>query len=285
MEGAVGDIYSVHFEWMLDTSHGADYFRRWHRRRENSGSLLIHKSTHHFDLVNWLIEDDPVKVNAFGTRRFYTPEHQPHGERCCTCVYKQTCEYAWDIESSDLNKKIYKEAEDVDGYYRDACIFSDEIDIEDTLALSVKYKKGAVLSYALTAHSPYEGMKLVINGSRGRMEVERLESGIYADKPQRNIRIYNRKQEEVLYKFPIKPVFGANMPGVDQLTKDNMGGHDGADPLLRAAIFRGCTQDPLGQLADTYAGAMSLGIGAAANISLKEDRAVALTEIFDFVKE
>lgn len=285
MEGAVGDIYSVHFEWMLDTSHGADYFRRWHRRRENSGSLLIHKSTHHFDLINWLIDDVPTKVNAFGERRFYTPDHQPHGERCCTCTYKNSCEYAWDIESSDFYKKIYKDAEGADGYHRDACIFSDEIDIEDTLALSVKYKKGAVLSYALTAHSPYEGMKFAINGSLGRMEVEWLRSGIYADEVQKNIRIYNRKKEEISYKFPSKPVFGANMPGVDQLTKDNMGGHDGADPLLRAAIFRGFAQDPLGQLADTYAGAMSLGIGAAANISLKEDRAVSLSEIFDFIRE
>ena len=67
--GAVGDILSVHFEWALDTIHGADYFRRWHRERKNSGSLLVHKSTHHFDILNWLIDEDPVKVNAFGTKR------------------------------------------------------------------------------------------------------------------------------------------------------------------------------------------------------------------------
>ena len=59
----------MHFEWALDTRHGADYFRRWHRERKNSGSLLVHKSTHHFDILNWLIDEDPVKVNAFGTRQ------------------------------------------------------------------------------------------------------------------------------------------------------------------------------------------------------------------------
>lgn len=52
-QDTIGQILSVHFEWFLDTSHGADYFRRWHRRKENSGGLLIHKSTHHFDVVNW----------------------------------------------------------------------------------------------------------------------------------------------------------------------------------------------------------------------------------------
>lgn len=34
-EGAIGKVTSVHFEWMLNTSHGADYFRRWHRDKRN----------------------------------------------------------------------------------------------------------------------------------------------------------------------------------------------------------------------------------------------------------
>ena len=35
--GVIGDIMSVDFHWYLDVYHGADYFRRWHRLRENSG--------------------------------------------------------------------------------------------------------------------------------------------------------------------------------------------------------------------------------------------------------
>jgi predicted dehydrogenase len=52
MEGTIGQPLSVAFSWLLDTSHGADYFRRWHREKQNSGGLLVHKATHHFDLVN-----------------------------------------------------------------------------------------------------------------------------------------------------------------------------------------------------------------------------------------
>ena len=50
--GTIGKVISVHFEWMLDTVHGADYFRRWHRLKEKSGGLMVHKSGHHFDLVS-----------------------------------------------------------------------------------------------------------------------------------------------------------------------------------------------------------------------------------------
>ena len=45
-EGAIGDVHSVHFEWMLDVSHGADYFRRWHRDKAQSGGLMVHKASH-----------------------------------------------------------------------------------------------------------------------------------------------------------------------------------------------------------------------------------------------
>jgi predicted dehydrogenase len=41
-DGVIGDVHAVHFEWTLDTSHGADYFRRWHRDKRNSGGLLVH---------------------------------------------------------------------------------------------------------------------------------------------------------------------------------------------------------------------------------------------------
>jgi len=73
MSGVIGDIKSVDFHWMLDIRHGADYFRRWHRNKRNSGSLLVHKATHHFDLVNWWLSTVPETVYATGSRRFYTP--------------------------------------------------------------------------------------------------------------------------------------------------------------------------------------------------------------------
>ena len=40
-EGAIGEVLAVDFHEYLDTSHGADYFRRWHRFRENSGYAAL----------------------------------------------------------------------------------------------------------------------------------------------------------------------------------------------------------------------------------------------------
>ena len=137
--GVIGDILSVHFEWALDTNHGADYYRRWHREKKNSGSLLVHKSTHHFDILNWLIDEDPIKVNAFGTKRFYGPARENRSERCLTCPHKAKCEFYLDMEHDEFLKSLYIDCEDVDGYYRDKCVFSEEIDIEDSVAINIKY--------------------------------------------------------------------------------------------------------------------------------------------------
>ena len=258
-EGLVGDVLSVHFEWLLDTSHGADYFRRWHSIRSNSGSLLIHKSTHHFDLANWLLDDEPVKVNAFGTRRFYGHSREERGERCSTCPYKKSCEFYIDIDKDEggMLKRLYKDCESEDGYIRDRCLFSDVIDIEDSLSVSVRYAKGAVMSYSLTAHSPYECMKIVINGVKGRLEADNAFG-------KETLKFYNRDGECV---------------SIDRKhVKVRAGGHGGSDPALRDNLFRGYTSDPLHQMADTRAGAMSIGIGIAANKSMAEDRAVYLSE-------
>lgn len=283
-EGVVGDILSVHYEWMLDTSHGADYFRRWHAERKWSGSLLIHKSTHHFDLLNWWLNDEPEAVNAFGTQRFYGPHRENRGERCLTCPHANTCEFYMDIEADPFYKTMYLETEDDgDGYIRDRCVFGDRIDIEDSVSLSIKYKKGVVASYSLTAHSPVEGMKIVFNGTKGRMELSRVESGYLDQDPIRHIKIYNRLNEEITYKFKDGSMATASGAGQSHLSKDNLGGHGGSDPVMRAMIFRAPEDaaDPLGQRADTRAGAYSVAIGVAANISMKEHRQVSVSEFLD----
>jgi predicted dehydrogenase len=61
----------VDFSWYPDVIQGADYFRRWHRLRQNSGSLLVHKATHHFDLMNGWLGADPGEVFGSGTLQVY----------------------------------------------------------------------------------------------------------------------------------------------------------------------------------------------------------------------
>jgi predicted dehydrogenase len=261
-DGLVGKVLNVDFEYLLDTVHGADYFRRWHRRKENSGGLLVHKSTHHFDLINWWIEEEPVEVMAFGTRRFYGPTRAERGERCLTCSYKKSCEFYFDIDEVEMNRNLYSQCEEADGYYRDRCVFADEIDIEDSMSVNVKYSKGALLSYSLIAHSPYEGYKASISGTKGRLEVAEYHSGIRCDEPAYYFDLYDRDGRKVEYTVP-----------------KASGGHGGGDEKLRRMIFEGGLPDPLGHQAGSFAGAVSILIGIAANKSIKEGRNIRINDL------
>ncbi len=264
-QGVVGDVLNVHFEWMLDTVHGADYFRRWHRRLENSGGLLVHKSTHHFDIANWLIGQEPEEVFANGSLRFYGPSREKRGERCCICPYAKECEYVFKDADVDWVKEMYFGCEDEDGYYRDRCVFADEINIYDTMSLAVRYRQGAFMSYSLVAHAPYEGWKISISGSKGRMEASQFDTGTQALDPAFHIKVFDRKGNTMTY----------------DLLKE-AGAHGGGDERLLRMLFRRDLPDPLRQFAGSKDGTMSIMIGIAANKSIQEKRPVSIEELVSY---
>ena len=115
--GAIGTPTSVHFEWLLDTRHGADYFRRWHRDKRNSGGLMVHKSTHHFDLVNFWLGSQPDTVFAMGDLKFYGRANAE--ERGVSTPYTRTTgvdaakddKFAIDLTANPVQKGLYWDAE------------------------------------------------------------------------------------------------------------------------------------------------------------------------------
>lgn len=263
--GVIGTPLSVDFHWMLDTVHGADYFRRWHRRMEHSGGLLVHKATHHFDMVNWWLDDLPQQVSAFGARHFYGPTRAERGVRCSTCDYQASCEFAVRFYERPDYQALYFAAEHEDGYYRDGCVFADDIDIYDTMSVAARYAGGALLSYSLNAHSPYEGWKAAINGTAGRIEVEEFESGPLVGAPRRQIRLFNRLGELVTYE-----------------AAQAAGGHGGGDMRLLQHLFGGKQlPDPLGHQAGAYAGALSALLGIAANQSIAAQHVVNVQALLE----
>ncbi|MDI4649684.1 Gfo/Idh/MocA family protein [Cohnella hashimotonis] len=257
-DGAIGDVYHMQLEWFLDRRHGADYFRRWHSEMKNSGGLLVHKSTHHFDIANWWIDSAPAEVHAFGSRRVYGDRRANKGDRCLTCDFKQSCEFYLDAEQDPFLKQYYLQAEQEDGYIRDRCVFDDRIDIYDNMSVNVRYKSGALLTYSLIAYSPYEGWRASINGSQGRLELAN---------------VYRNADMSPGDSNWIKLI--RNDGTVENIeVRVSAEGHGGGDAKLRKALFEGNLADPLGQQAGSLAGAQSLLIGALANRSIAEGRSL-----------
>jgi len=279
-DGVIGEVYSVHFEWLLNTQHGADYFRRWHRDKRNSGGLLVHKSTHHFDLVNFWLGTQPKKVFALGGLRFYGRENaERRGEtkfyqRAHGSENAKNDPFALHLEENPHLKSMYLDAESEDGYQRDQSVFGDGISIEDTMGVLVEYKNKAIMTYSLNAYLPWEGFNVVFNGSKGRIEVKVVEQSYINSGGDKAL------EGAVVGKtINVFPMFG--QPYTVPI-EEGKGGHGGGDPILLNDLFGTPIDDPLNRAASHIDGAMSILTGIAGNISLRTGQPVYVDNLVKF---
>ncbi|MCR8634639.1 Gfo/Idh/MocA family protein [Paenibacillus radicis (ex Xue et al. 2023)] len=282
LEGKVGRVTSVDLNWYIDTYHGASYFKRWNRIREHSGGLSIHKSSHHFDLVNWWIGQKPKEVFAYGARNYYGTDgamnpKKEDGRYCATCDVKQDCNYfmRWSSRSKEVHVKddhigtegpADANAKAPYSLYRaDSCIFDSEINIEDTYSTNVKYDGGALLSYSVNFSLPYEGYRLAINGTKGRIETMEYHSSGRVPFPV---------PEQTIDYFPL---FGSKET-IHVVHRE--GGHGGGDPALLEDIFLG--SDPKRAypiLSGSMDGAYSVAAGEAVWRSVQENRPIRIEDV------
>jgi len=262
LAGEIGRVTSVDFGWYLDVVHGADYFRRWHRLRSQSGSLWVHKATHHFDLMNWWLDQDPVEVSAFGSLQRYGKRGPFRSATCRGCPHAEECPFHWDITQNPELVKLYVDAESVDGYHRDGCVFREDCDIFDTMNAVVRYSGGVQMSYSVNAFMPFEGYLVAFNGEGGRLE----------------IRDYERQPWEVVEETEIWLTrTGRGREKIDVPKAE--GAHGGADERLLEVVFRGASVPEYLRLPGSRAGALSCLTGIAARTSCDEDRRVRIDEL------
>lgn len=280
----IGKITSVDFHWYLNTYHGASYFRRWHGEKEKSNSLWVHKSTHHFDLLNWWIDSDPEEVFAYGSLEHYGANGPFRGDNCRTCQHKTNCDYFWDITKDKRMMDLYVNNEKYDGYIRDNCLFREEIDIYDKMSAQIKYANNVTVNYTLTTYSPFEGWRIAFNGTEGRIEAS-------LDIP------YNKKTEVNQAEMHAKEMEQnaleeANSESiiVHKLWKDfdtvlvptERGGHGGGDKRLHDKIFKTPNEkDPYERAAGSRDGVMSAIIGIAARKSIESGNPIKIASLTD----
>ncbi|MDO3408774.1 Gfo/Idh/MocA family oxidoreductase [Saccharibacillus sp. CPCC 101409] len=275
--GVIGDVHSIHFEWLLNTQHGADYFRRWHRDKRNSGGLLVHKSTHHFDLVNFWIGSEPETVFAFGDLMFYGKENaEKRGEtnfyqRATGSPAAEGDPFALRLDDNDNLKAMYLDAEREDGYQRDQSVFGDGISIEDTMGVIVRYRSKAILTYSLNAYMPWEGYRIAFNGSKGRIEMSIVEQS-YVNAGG------DRAKEGALQgkKIVVYPMFGEPY---EAEVVEGEGGHGGGDPVLLNDLFGEPAEDIYHRAADHRDGARSILTGIAANQAIRTGLPVRIKDL------
>ncbi|MEZ4719761.1 MAG: Gfo/Idh/MocA family oxidoreductase [Caldilineaceae bacterium] len=187
-------------------------------------------------------------------RYFYRPETgdryglTARTERCHTCPEADRCPFALKMAAIPSLKALYLENEQYDGYFRDRCVFSPEMNIEDNMNVVVDYAGGTKMSYSLTAFAPWEGYIISFNGTKGRIE-HKMEEAAYINGDGT---VPGALKSEGTW-IRVYPHWGAAR---EVEVWQAGGGHGGADPIMLSYIFAPGAQeaDPYLRAADQRAG-------------------------------
>lgn len=233
MGGVIGDITTVDFHWNIHHGHLQQYMQRWHGENDKSQTLWVHKCTHHFDLVNWWLDSDPVEVHAYAALERFGPQGPFRGRNCRDCEYTEDCDYYWDITRNEHLRRLYTENEHYDGYIRDNCVFRKDTNIYNKQSALVKYANNVYLNYSLTGDTDHAGFWIAFNGTKGR--IEGREGGWPSNREYHDWILTPRGRDAEVVRVPFEE-----------------GGHWGGDFVMLNRLFRDPdAPDPLHQAAGT----------------------------------
>ncbi len=245
LAGRLGDIINmVHIE-NVGNHHQAHSFVRgnWRNSKETTFMLLA-KSSHDMDIMQWFIGKKCKKVQSFGSLSFFKKENKPEGspERCIEgCPYGDACFYN--------SVKLYLEKKGPD-WYRNAacrvannptdeqveralwetdygkCVFNCDNDVVDHQVVNLEYEGGVTASFTMSAFNK-GGRTMHIMGTKGM---------VYGNSLDSYFTFYDFATEEnVQIQF-------SDIVASDNLTD----GHGGGDRML--------VQEMYDYLNDTYEG-------------------------------
>jgi len=282
-QGVIGEVISGSLEYMIGAEHGATYFARWHSQKDRSGGLLVHKSSHHFDLMNWWIDAVPQSVFATGRRGFFGADNQhKHGIASDVNYYldggASDDPFQRVFANSETYREMYLRGAEHDGYRGDRSVWRDEdMDIEDAMAVNVRYRSGQIFTYTLNAFCPIAGFNVSFNGTKGRLELRTvIDAHVNATKTAHqalpDAEAISLDDSCVVYPLYGQP-YSVPIPTAE-------GSHEGSDPLMMKQLFAHCSKpDDFGQRAGAEQGAASALVGIAANQSIAANRPVAIDEL------
>jgi hypothetical protein len=157
---------------------------------------------------------------------------------------------------------LYADNEKYDGYHRDGCVWREDIDIFDKMAVQIRYANKVQCSYSLTTYSPYEGYRIAFNGTKGRLETWIKERQPWQEEDFDELHLTTNFGEREIIRIP-----------------NNEEGHGGGDVRLRKQIFDSDGKDPYRQAAGSRDGAMSILTGIAARNSIDSGKPIKIGDL------
>ncbi|MFF9011431.1 Gfo/Idh/MocA family protein [Streptomyces sp. NPDC014870] len=239
--GRIGDLVSVQHLEPVGFWHQAHSFVRGNWRREDEAtSMLMAKSCHDLDWLQYVLGAPPVRVSSFGRLSHFRAENRPAGaaDRCLDCSVEAGCPYSAKRDYGDLLAQGghgWPLSVVVDEFTPEAletalregpygrCVYGCDNDVVDHQVVAMEFASGATATFTMTAFTEQADRQTRIFGTRGELHGD-----------GRTLRVYDflTRTEETI------DVFGEG-------SMDAGGGHGGGDAgLMDAFVAAVATGDP-----------------------------------------
>ena len=229
MEGTIGEVLSIdQVEGIGNVHFSHSYVRgNWHTIK-NSAPMLLAKSCHDLDIIQWLLDKPCKQVSSFGSLTYFTPANAPKGApvRCSdgTCPAYDTCPYncikhyveeKTNPRRKIITKGIAKNYTPTDEEVMLAlqttdyglCVYHANNDVLDHQVVSMEFEGGATANLTVNAFNK-GGRYIRLYGTKGE---------IYAHMQDKEIQVYDFETKQT------------TMLPVMEMDETINGGHGGGD--------------------------------------------------------
>lgn len=187
-DGVLGEICSLQHTEGVGWLHQAhSYVRGNWNNSQKSSFMLLAKSCHDIDLINWWISKKCRKVSSFGSLKYFTSANKPAdaAKYCMDCpLQDEGCLYSakkfyfghlkkgnydWPISVllDEFTSEALEEKLRTSDYGR--CVYASDNDVVDHQVVAMEYEQGITVTFTMTAFAP-EGRRTVIHGTKGYLE-------------------------------------------------------------------------------------------------------------------
>lgn len=183
---AVGEIINVRHLEPVGWWHMAHSFVRGNWRRTDEATfMLLAKSCHDFDFINFVVQRRCRRVASFGALSHFRREHQPPGaaDRCYNCPshIEQRCPYSAlrlykSIPPSQWPASVLsveRTPEAIDAALRSGpygrCVYACDNDVVDHQDVLLEFDNGCTVAFTMSAFTPLSGRHTHIMGTHGEL--------------------------------------------------------------------------------------------------------------------
>lgn len=187
-EDRIGKVVNIiHFEGVGNVHQSHSFVRGNWRNKQESAPMILAKSCHDLDIIQWLLNQRCTRVQSFGGLSYFRKENMPENapEYCYQgCPVEADCPYSalkiyeqrtFPPFVQTATRKHQPTDEDIHRAITESdygkCVFRCDNDVVDHQVVNLEYEDGATVSFTMSAFN-CGGRKLRIMGTKGEIYAE-----------------------------------------------------------------------------------------------------------------